>query len=87
MSPKAHTLAGGIPPAAPNLDGQWVPRHPHTQPEPETGVRTPHTGQRVQGDPKVIPSTSWVGGAGGRASRPILTGTLRGTQPWGSSLK
>ena len=41
----------------------------------------------MQGDPKVTPSTSWVGGAGGRASRPILTGTLRGTQPWGSSLK
>lgn len=41
----------------------------------------------MQGDPKVTPSTSWVGGAGGRASRPFLMGTLRGTQPWGSSLK
>lgn len=44
VSPKAHMLAGGILPATPNLDGQRAPRHPHTQPVPETGVRTPHTG-------------------------------------------
>lgn len=44
VSPKAHMPAGGILPATLNLDGQWVPHHPHTQPVPETGVRTPHTG-------------------------------------------
>lgn len=39
---KASRLAGGFLPVTLNLNGSGSSHHPHTQPVPEMGVRTPH---------------------------------------------